>query len=109
MTHVYIDWLEIERHRQRGGYGFTSYVTPDLFAGWVAAGVLAALRSSEANRSSTVFVEGAARGSFEKPMEGSRQEKFRYAVGVTQHSPGSRRRTLGTADPKRREPSYDRF
>ena len=40
ITHVYVDWKEIERHRQPGGYGFTAYVTPARFAGWVAAGVL---------------------------------------------------------------------
>ncbi|AGA27493.1 hypothetical protein [Singulisphaera acidiphila] len=40
ITHVYVDWFEIERYRSPGNYGFTSYVTPELFAGLVAAGVL---------------------------------------------------------------------
>ena len=40
LTHIYVDWLEIQRHRQPGGYGFTDFVTPDRFAQWVAAGVL---------------------------------------------------------------------
>ena len=40
LTHVYVDWKEIERHRQPDGYGFTDFVTPDRFAHWVAAGVL---------------------------------------------------------------------
>ena len=40
LTHVYVDWNEIERHRQPGGYGFTDFVTPERFADWVAAGVL---------------------------------------------------------------------
>ncbi|MFI5459880.1 MAG: ArnT family glycosyltransferase [Isosphaerales bacterium] len=40
LTHVYVDWKEIQRHRQPGGYGFTDFVTPDRFALWVAAGVL---------------------------------------------------------------------
>jgi hypothetical protein len=40
LTHVYVDWKEIQRHRQPGGYGFTSYVTPARFAHWVAQGVL---------------------------------------------------------------------
>ncbi len=40
VTHVYVDWREIERYRQPGNYGFTDYVTPARFAGWVAAGVL---------------------------------------------------------------------
>jgi hypothetical protein len=40
LTHVYVDWKEITRHRQPGGYGFSDYVVPARFAGWVAAGVL---------------------------------------------------------------------
>jgi hypothetical protein len=41
LTHIYVDWKEIQRHRQPGGYGFTDFVTPSRFAQWVAAGVLA--------------------------------------------------------------------
>ncbi|MHB1560743.1 MAG: ArnT family glycosyltransferase [Isosphaeraceae bacterium] len=40
ITHVYVDWHEIERYRQPGNYGYTDYVTPERFAAWVAAGVL---------------------------------------------------------------------
>jgi hypothetical protein len=40
LTHIYVDWKEIQRHRQLGGYGFTAFVTRERFAGWVAAGVL---------------------------------------------------------------------
>jgi hypothetical protein len=40
LTHVYVDWKEVKRHRQPGGYGFTDFVTPERFAGWVAAGIL---------------------------------------------------------------------
>jgi 4-amino-4-deoxy-L-arabinose transferase-like glycosyltransferase len=40
VTHVYVDWKEIARHRHPAGYGFTDYVTPRRFAAWVAAGVL---------------------------------------------------------------------
>ena len=40
LTHVYVDWKEIQRHRQPGGYGFTDFVTPERFAAWVKAGVL---------------------------------------------------------------------
>ena len=40
LTHVYVDWKEIQRHRQPGGYGFTDFVQPSRFAHWVAAGVL---------------------------------------------------------------------
>lgn len=41
LTHVYVDWKEIGRHRGPGGYGFTDYVTPARFTDWVASGVLA--------------------------------------------------------------------
>ncbi len=40
LTHIYVDWKEIQRHRQLGGYGFTDFVTPARFADWVAAGIL---------------------------------------------------------------------
>jgi hypothetical protein len=40
LTHIYVDWFEIGRHRKPGGYGFTDYVTPELFARWVQDGVL---------------------------------------------------------------------
>jgi Dolichyl-phosphate-mannose-protein mannosyltransferase len=41
LTHVYVDWKEISRHREPGGYGFSDFVVPARFTGWVAAGVLA--------------------------------------------------------------------
>src|SRR5207302_11270122 len=40
ITHVYVDWPEIARYRSPGHYGFTPFVTPELFAGLVKAGVL---------------------------------------------------------------------
>ena len=40
LSHIYVDWKEIQRHRQLGGYGFTDFVTPARFADWVTAGVL---------------------------------------------------------------------
>ena len=40
LTHIYVDWKEIQRHRQPGGYGFTDFVTRERFARWVADGVL---------------------------------------------------------------------
>ena len=40
ITHIYVDWKEIKRHRDPAGYGFTDFVTPQRFADWVAAGVL---------------------------------------------------------------------
>ena len=42
LTHVYVDWKEIGRLREPGNYGFTDFVTPARFAGWVAGGVLEA-------------------------------------------------------------------
>jgi len=42
VTHLYVDWKEIRRHRDPAGYGFTDYVTQELFDEWVRAGLLAA-------------------------------------------------------------------
>lgn len=41
VTHVFVDWPEIARHRKPGGYGFTGWVRPEVFAGLERAGVLA--------------------------------------------------------------------
>ena len=40
LTHIYVDWFEIQRHRKPGGYGFTDFVTPKRLTGWVQRGVL---------------------------------------------------------------------
>ncbi len=40
ITHILVDWSEIARHRKAGGYGFTPFVTPELFARLVGAGVI---------------------------------------------------------------------
>jgi hypothetical protein len=40
ITHVYVDWYEIERYRSPGNYGFTAYVTPAVFARLVSENVL---------------------------------------------------------------------
>ena len=32
LTHIYVDWKEIQRHRKPGGYGFTDFVQPERFA-----------------------------------------------------------------------------
>ena len=42
ITHIYVDWKEIRRHRDPAGYGFTDFVTRERFALWVKAGVLSA-------------------------------------------------------------------
>jgi hypothetical protein len=40
LTDIYVDWKEIQRHRQPGGYGFTDFVTRERLAQWVADGLL---------------------------------------------------------------------
>ena len=40
VTHLYVDWAEVARYRSPGNYGFTPYVTPELFSGLVRDGVL---------------------------------------------------------------------
>jgi hypothetical protein len=45
ITHIFVDWKEIRRHRDPAGYGFTDYVTPERFAAWTRAGVLARPRA----------------------------------------------------------------
>jgi hypothetical protein len=40
ITHVYVDWYEIERYRSPGNYGFTAYVTPAVFARLVSENIL---------------------------------------------------------------------
>jgi len=40
ITHIYVDWKEIRRHRDPAGYGFTDFVTSERFALWVKAGAL---------------------------------------------------------------------
>ena len=40
VTHIYVDWFEIERYRSPGNYGFTPFVTPEVFDRLVEAGVL---------------------------------------------------------------------
>jgi hypothetical protein len=40
ITHVYVDWQEIARYRSPDNYGFTTFVTTELFAELVRVGVL---------------------------------------------------------------------
>lgn len=40
LTHVYVDWSEIDRYRRPGNYGYSDFVTPALFARLIADGVL---------------------------------------------------------------------
>jgi hypothetical protein len=40
ITHIYVDWKEIHRHRDPAGYGFTEFVTRQRFEDWTRAGVL---------------------------------------------------------------------
>jgi hypothetical protein len=45
ITHIYVDWFDIDRYRSPGNYGFTDYVTPDRFERLVRAKVLLEPRS----------------------------------------------------------------
>jgi hypothetical protein len=40
ITHIYVDWKEIRRHRDPAGYGFTEFVTRQRFDDWTRAGLL---------------------------------------------------------------------
>ncbi len=40
VTHILVDWAEVQRHRKPGGYGFSDFITPELFTGLVRAGIL---------------------------------------------------------------------
>ncbi len=40
ITHIYVDWFEIGRHRKPGGYGYTPFVSKDAFERLREAGVL---------------------------------------------------------------------
>jgi hypothetical protein len=42
IQYVYVDWYEIDRYRSPGNYGFTDYVTPEVFSRLLAAGVFEA-------------------------------------------------------------------
>ncbi len=44
ITHIYVDWSEIDRYRSPGNYGFTPFVTPEVFDRLVDAGVLKSAR-----------------------------------------------------------------
>lgn len=48
--YIYVDWFEVERFRQPGNYGFTPFVTPELFQGLVDQGVLQAAIRIDAKR-----------------------------------------------------------
>ena len=60
VTHIYVDWHEIDRYRSPGNYGFTSFVTPELFNRLVEAGVLKAPRWL--GSSQELFEVGPGRG-----------------------------------------------
>jgi len=58
VTHVYVDWSEIERYRSAGNYGFTPYITPELFRRLVDAGVLRRLKSPGPRQDLFVVAKG---------------------------------------------------
>ncbi len=45
ISHVYVDWFQIDRFRSPGNYGFTDHVTPDRLGRLVRAGVLSKPRA----------------------------------------------------------------
>jgi hypothetical protein len=57
ITHVYVDWQEIERHRKPGGYGFTDFVRPREFDRLVEAGVLSPPFPPDPEQSGRVLYE----------------------------------------------------
>lgn len=44
VTHVYVDWNEINRYRSPGNYGYSDYVMPEVFRRLVREGVLGPAR-----------------------------------------------------------------
>lgn len=46
VTHIYVDWSEIRRYQSPGNYGFTPFVTREVFDRLVEAGVLRVPRRS---------------------------------------------------------------
>jgi hypothetical protein len=51
ITHIYVDWAEVERYRRPGNYGFTDFVTRAVFERLVHAGILEPLRPPDNQRS----------------------------------------------------------
>ena len=62
ITHVYVDWHEVDRYRAPGNYGFTPYVTPERFARLVRAGVLTGPKSMTEDGSSRQMLYGVVAG-----------------------------------------------
>ncbi len=50
ISHVYVNWPEIERYRQSGNYGITEFLQPAVFDELVSAGVLQPLAPPEGHR-----------------------------------------------------------
>jgi hypothetical protein len=47
ITHVYVNWAEIDRYRGPGNYGFSDFVQPEIFDELVEQGVLARILFAE--------------------------------------------------------------
>jgi hypothetical protein len=69
ITHIYVDWKEIKRHRDPAGYGFTPFVTLERFAGWVEAGVLSRPMQVGIEQELYPVKQGAPRESPPQPAE----------------------------------------
>ena len=40
ITHVFVNWQEIQRYREPGSYGYTDFVRPNVFDELVRSGLL---------------------------------------------------------------------
>ncbi|MGD9722748.1 MAG: ArnT family glycosyltransferase [Pirellulales bacterium] len=49
ISHIYVNWREVQRYRSPGNYGITPFIEPAVFAPLVEAGVLARLPLIEGN------------------------------------------------------------
>ncbi|MDB5353053.1 MAG: hypothetical protein JWN86_4300, partial [Planctomycetota bacterium] len=61
ITHVYVEWPEIARHRKPGGYGYTDFIQPQVFARLVRAGVLEPMEPPGPDRELYRVVRGVGR------------------------------------------------
>ncbi len=62
ISHIYVDWDEIDRYRSPGNYGITDFIQPPVFNDLVAAGVLEPLPAIEGSRGQAFRVVPPANG-----------------------------------------------
>jgi hypothetical protein len=87
ITHVYVDWGEIERYR-RSGYGFSAYFRPEVFRRLVDKGVLRSLPEIEGDPGRGYEViggtgdAGAGRGGEQEKRRRGEGEKRRQVIST---------------------------